>query len=283
MITIQELLEKRLKDAGLSINDRAKMVRHKEVKRKIDLYYLYRYEREKFLFYQSTEWDDIFKETDYIVSFIGEEGTLSRFIGVYEIKFLEKFDTPQLDPGIKDRSYNILYEMKEVPGFEDLKERVIIDWGKSTLAWRQNLCNIKEVKEITPGFDDVFPSYPNVILKFGELKNIIEKSYPVWKKMLSAVNCIYVILDNSNGKMYVGSTYSREGIWGRWSEYVQTNGHGDDVVLKELIKADETYANNFTFSILHILPINVSLDQAVREETLFKNKLGTIKFGYNKN
>jgi hypothetical protein len=286
MITIQELLEKRLKDAGLSINDRAKMVRHKEVKRKIDLYNFYRNEREKFLFYQSTEWDDIFKETDYIVSFIGEEGTLSRFVGVYKIKSSKKFDTTQPDlevRGIKD-GYNILYEMEDVSGFEDLKERVIIDWGKGTLAWCQNLRNIKEIKEITPGFDAVFPGYPNVILKFEELKNIIEKSYPVWKKMLSAVNCIYAILDNSNGKMYVGSTYGKDGIWGRWSKYVQTKGHGNNVVLEELIKADETYANKyFTFSILHILPINVSLDLAVKEEILFKNKLGTIKFGYNKN
>jgi len=34
---------------------------------------------------------------------------------------------------------------------------------------------------------------------------------------------------------------------------------------------------------LHILPINISADQAIKEESLFKKKLGAISFGYSNN
>lgn len=281
MITIQELLIKR----GLKLDNKVKLARHKETKRDIDLYELYRYEKEKFLFYQRTQWKDDYKGLDYIVSFIGEEGTRSRFIGVYKINSVKQFETPQPDLEVRrlEEGYLFEYEMEEVQGFEDLKEHVIIDWGQPAIQYLQKITTEKEVVEISPGFDHLFPGYSNVVLKFGELKNIIEKSYPEWKKKLSAVNCIYALLDNKTGKIYVGSTYNRDGIWGRWLRYVQTNGHGDNVCLIKLIEQDEKYANNFTFSILQILPINVSPDQAIKEETLFKKKLGAIQFGLNKN
>lgn len=282
MLTIQDLLRKR----GLNPDtDKAKLVRHKESKRKIDLYDLYRNEREKFLFYQKTQWADDYKDSDYIVSFIGEKSTLARFVGVYKIKSSKKFDTVQPDLEVRGEGegYNFQYEMEEMVEFKDLKERIIIDWGKGTVAWCQNIRHEKEIVAITPGLDDVFPGYPNVILKFGKLKNIIDESSSVWKNALSAVNCIYAILDNKTGQIYVGSTYNKEGIWGRWSVYVQTNGHGNNVSLKELIDKDANYASHFTFSILHILPINISPEEAIKEEILFKRKLGAIQFGLNNN
>ena len=277
-ITIQELLFNR----GLNKEDKILLVRHKDkretkVIRGIgytkSLYDIYRDEPKLFLEYQAEQAEDKFKGAKYIVSFLGEEGTRSRFLGVYLIE-----ETITNDPLTK-----FYYRMIEVKGFESLKERVVIDWGKGTLAYVQGIHNEKEVIEIVPGFENSFPGYPNVILKFSELKNIINRGYPEWKRMLSAVNCIYSILDNKTGKIYIGSTYNRQGIWGRWEVYVQTNGHGNNVSLEKLIESDPKYADNFTYSILHILPINISDDQAIKEESLFKKKLGAISFGYCNN
>lgn len=79
MITIQELLINR----GLPENAKIQLVRQKTDK--VNLHELYRKNRKEFLRYQSAQSSNAFKNTDYIVVFLGEEGCRSRFIGVYKI------------------------------------------------------------------------------------------------------------------------------------------------------------------------------------------------------
>ena len=43
------------------------------------------------------------------------------------------------------------------------------------------------------------------------------------------------LLDKLTGKQYIGSAYGHEGIWGRWTEYMNTNGTGNNKQLEELI------------------------------------------------
>ena len=101
--------------------------------------------------------------------------------------------------------------------------------------------------------------------------------------MLSVVKGVYLINDTSTGKLYVGSAYGEDGIWGRWRNYVLTKGHGHNRLLKKLIASDPLHCNNFRFSILMLLPRTVTPDEALKKETLFKNKLGTNSFGLNDN
>lgn len=267
MITIQELLFNR----GLGNSQKVKLVRHKDTRR--DLYSLYRMDKKEFLNYQNSQSKDVFNGVENIVSFIGEEGTLSRFIGVYKILSTNKKSDGHFE-----------YEMEEVAGFEDMKERVIINWGTAALSWHQWINNLKEVLQIHPGLHyKQFTDYFDFILDFHELKEIITNQYSDWKRILSVTKGIYLISDNSTGKLYVGSAYGEDGIWGRWSNYVSTNGHGGNKTLKELISADGNYAQDFRFSILMLLPRSITPDEAIKKETLFKNKLGTNSFGLNNN
>lgn len=284
IISIRELLSLR----GLDVNKRIKVVRHKDSRKEAVIrgkleqgnpYDWYRYNRELFIGYQSEQGKEVFKDVDYIVSFIGEQGTTARFVGVYQIDGLEMTSFPNGEP-----CYN--YKMKQVCGFEELEERIIIDWGKGALKWNQWLTKEKdkEVIEITPGFDNVFPGYENVLLRLGDLQNIIlKKEYPEWKRMLSSVNCIYVISDRKSKSLYVGSTYNQEGIWGRWKQYAETGGHGHDITLRKLCEKDPQYGNNFSWSILEILPLNISQDEAITIETRYKNKFGREVCSLNKN
>ena len=267
MITIQELLFNR----GLDVKSKIKLVRHKDNRR--DLYTLYRTDRREFLAYQNAQVRDVFNGLDYIVSFIGEEGLLSRFIGVYKLIGKRK---------LKENHFE--YEMEEVKEkFDDLKERVIIKW-ENAISWHQYVKNEMEVIEIHPGLHyKQFTDYSDFILNFDELREIVTNEYSDWKKMLSATKGIYLISDTKTGKLYVGSAYGEEGIWGRWCKYVSTNGHGDNKTLKELISQDPTHANNFQFSILMLLPRTITADEAIKKERLFKNKLGTNSFGLNNN
>jgi len=99
--------------------------------------------------------------------------------------------------------------------------------------------------------------------------------------MLSVTKGIYLISDTNTGKLYVGSAYGEDGIWGRWKSYVSTNGHGNNKTLKELVENNPNYGNNFQFSIL--IPQTITADEAIRKEPLFKNKLGARTFGLNNN
>lgn len=274
MITIQELLFNR----KLNKETRIKLVRHKDAR--CDLYDKYKTDNNWFLAYQCSQVRPVFHNVDFIVSFIGESGTSSRFIGVYQIlnkKEKSDFDTSTLIDG----KYH--YEMKEIEGFEDLKERVIIKWT-NPITWHQWINQEMEVVEIQRGLSDKpFTDYYSFILDFYELKEIIKESYKDWKQMLSATKGVYLISDTKTGKQYVGSAYGTDGIWGRWSEYVRTNGHGNNKTLKELIDIDENYGNNFRFSILMLLPSTVTNKEAIEKEQLFKRKLGTNSFGLTNN
>lgn len=267
MITIQELLYNR----GLDRQARIKLVRHKDNRQ--DLYNLYRSRREEFLAYQSTQINNVFDNLDYIISFIGEESTNARFIGVWKIT--GKRPAP---------SNHVEYLMEEAgPAFDDLKERVIIRW-RNPISWHQWIKNEMEVHEIRPGLNHrAFTDYFEFILDFQELQEIVTRQYSDWKRMLSATKGIYLITDSSTGKLYVGSAYGENGIWGRWCNYVAQQGHGGNKVLRQLVDSDPQYACNFRFSILQLLPSTVTPAQAIVMERLYKKKLGTNAFGLNLN
>lgn len=275
MITIQELLFNR----GLNPQSKIKLVRHKDSR--IDLYNVYRNNRELFLKYQQQQSKEVFTGVDYIVSFIGEEGLLSRFVGVYKV--LRCRILPKIKVSVVDTPYRIEYDFEELSSFDDLKERVIVKWSNA-ISWHQWIKNEMEVIEIHPGlYYKQFTDYSDFILNFSELKEILSNEYSDWKRMLSAIKGIYMINDTNTGKLYVGSAYGEDGIWGRWQSYVSTNGHGRNKQLKELIGKNAGYAKYFQFSILMILPKTITADQAIEKERLFKKKLGTNSFGLNSN
>lgn len=82
IIKIGELLKLK----GLDTNKRIKLVRHKDARQKQFIngvevegnpYDWYRNDKDKFIAYQSEQHRDVFKNVDYIVSFIGENGTIA--------------------------------------------------------------------------------------------------------------------------------------------------------------------------------------------------------------
>lgn len=274
--------------AGLDITKRIKLVRHKDSRDAITIngaivvgnpYDWYLNDREKFIAYQSEQHKDIFKDVDYVVSFIGEDGTLARMVGVYQI--LGRDTERETLAGVD----KFCYKMVELDGFDEFNERVIVDWGKSARTFHQWLDkNDKSIVAVErKGFDWVCPDYEEISLTYGELSHIINEDLDAWKRKLTVVNGIYVISDRKTGKLYVGSTYNRDGIWGRWEDYART-GHGGDVKLASLIAEDSDYAkDNFVWSILQTLPLNVSDREAIRVETLWKNMLGRSVCILNRN
>lgn len=140
IVMVQDLLNNRNEEFDNADKRRIRLIRHADNRReKIingksyanSLYNLYLTERNVFLTYQSEQIAKDFKDVDYIVSFIGEEGTTSRFVGVF------KNGGIVAPLGLYNGKEQARFDFTEVDGFELLKERVIIDWN-NPVSWRQN-------------------------------------------------------------------------------------------------------------------------------------------------
>ena len=172
---------------------------------------------------------------------------------------------------------SVMYHLKRNNTLDEMTERIVIEWGAATVAWVQS--KDKEVVEIK-GKNSIgdFQSFNLIDLAFSDLKKLVR--FPdtnlSWVKALSSVNGIYLLKDKTSGKLYIGSAYGEHGIYGRWSTYAK-NGHGGNQELLDLNPA------NFYFSVLEILPATATPDDVINCENIWKQKLGTRKFGLNNN
>ncbi len=271
---------------GLELNEKnSKLVRHKEGGN--DFNDIYRQDRELFDLYQSFQSRNVFDGCQYIISFIGAENTKAKYVGVFEVlskensnKHKSKLKPYMSQYGSLFKNNKFYYKLKEIDVCEELKSRVIIEWGSAAIRFCQR--QDKEIFEILPkGYVKKFTGYLDFILNFYELEEIIKnpESNREWKISLSSVAGIYLISDKK-GNQYVGSAYGKNGIWGRWEQYVKTK-HGDNKKLKELLKEDNEYYKNFQFTVLQILPLSLTSKEVIKYEELFKNKLGSKVFGLN--
>lgn len=289
IISIQALLSGRNEEFDQADKRRVKLIRHKDNRTekvigdktyKESLFDLYLNENSVFLDYQSEQLKKNFEKIDYIVAFIGEEGVTSRFLGVY------KNNGVIAELGLYNGDALAKFDFQELSGFELLKERIVIEW-KSPVMWHQYYDNEMPVVRIDRGLSEnnipVFKSFEDVVLDYNQLKRIFETNNAEWKSKLESCNGIYLILDKKCGKQYVGSTYNRDGIWGRWKQYAET-GHGGDKDLKPLLSDDSNYAAKyFQWCILETLPLKILDEHAIDRESLYKRKFGTREFGYNNN
>lgn len=272
---------------GFDLSQKVKIVRHQE--KAYDVNFLYK--NNWIEFYQSIQSKDRFKDCDYILSFLGTEGTKAIFVGAYRKTSSSSFKKEMAPEGFpypemlkKDLFY---YHLEKVDLLSDLKDRLVIDWGKATRNWCQWLSqdNSKQVIEILPdGYVKEFPGYDELVLSFEELEKIM--CYPdanrQWRIMLSSVAGIYLIVDTKYGGQYIGSAYGEKGILGRWQNYI-TSHHGGNKRLIELLEKDKDRYKDFQFTILRTLPKSLTKDQVIEYEQLYKRKLGTMEFGLNLN
>ncbi|GAB6061184.1 GIY-YIG nuclease family protein [Desulfonatronum parangueonense] len=236
--------------------------------------------------YQSYQRPRKFGDANTIAVFAPYFKTTALFIGLWDIlgctdnsKFkvdnlleLQRFSLPEC-------WYNdhVKYDLKRNTILDELSERIVIEWGAATVSWVQN--KDKEIVELK-GKKSIgdFQSFAQVHLTYQELK--IMTQYPdtnlTWIKALSSVNGVYMIQDTLSGKLYVGSAYGDKGIYGRWITYAQ-NGHGGNLELQYLD------SQNFVFSVLEIVSATSTADEVINYENRWKKKLGTTKFGLNKN
>jgi hypothetical protein len=275
-----------LKIAGFDATLSTKLVRHQDRR-----YPVQELRRHGWLeLYQSYQGKPKFHGVQQIVSFYGLPGTRAGFYGVYRVlgchAASEGRTLASCDWSHKwSLEAQFFYDLERDPQFDDLRDRLIIDWGPGALAWVQNLDNKPVLEILEPGRKlPPFVDYLEFSLTHAELKDLFEneEAHRDWRIPLSAVAGVYLILAQGSGDLYVGSAYGEGGIWGRWQKYA-ISGDGGNVRLGELIRSDSAYPEQFRFSVLQILPKTMAPYEVLQRETLYKHKLGTRATGLNSN
>ena len=180
-----------------------------------------------------------------LISFYPEKDTWL-FGGIWEVVSTDMTKVPEP------------YEIKIVEEYNPFIGRLKIKYeykDRQTRGCLENHFDKMEVKEISeiPYSAVAFPGYKNIDFPFSTLKTVFDKDIPSWRAALS-VKGIYLITDTKTLKKYVGKADGKEGIWGRWSEYLN-NGHGGDVDLKKLIQKEtlEYARKNYKFTLLEVV------------------------------
>ena len=174
--------------------------------------------------------------------------------------------------------------------YEELIGRLVVEYnGKSTRGTAFILENIIDDLKIVELYSkryngEYFKNISDICHSYGQMKTIFDNELHDWKTALSNVKGIYLLTDKKTGKLYVGSAYGDNGIWGRWSNYIY-DFTGGNKGLEELLKetGKEYFEENFQFSVLEILGSTASNDEIIQKENLWKDKLKTRKYGYNRN
>lgn len=249
------------------------------------------YDKGKILEYTRHQKSGFSTGYDYWCVFIGDRGTLAKFFACYKVGESVP-DTPDIapadDPHPEHFTGNAAYfDLQPIDFFKEYENKLIIDWGSSARMWHQKGTTEKPIITIQADEKKVFSGFDKLILTFDELKEIIENqatTYESWKVALSSVNAIYLIVDKATGTQYVGSAYSNNhGLWGRWSSYIATSGHGGNKEMMTVMNENPERCHDLQFSVLQILPKTVTSDEVSRTESLWKEKLLTKKFGWNDN
>ena len=122
-------------------------------------------------------------------------------------------------------------------------------------------------------------------LSYSQLQKIINQRKKDWVSALESQKAVYLITDTNNGKLYVGSATSDNGmLLKRWKEYVET-GHGGNKNLIQLVneKGMDYIQNYFQYSILENYNSTISDELILERESWWKEVLKTRIFGYNAN
>lgn len=156
----------------------------------------------------------------YWMVFISGKGTQARFYKMYEYKgkkLLTEHKPSDNYPG-EWVDTDMFYQLEETELFKDLENRLIIDWGKGVINWYYKGINEKPIIAIQNTVIKDFPGYDDLVISHDELENIVNDAlgeYQNYRKELSDVVGVYLILDTKSGQQYIGSATGNDGILGR--------------------------------------------------------------------
>ena len=294
-----------IKTAGLPL-DNIVAIRHSFNKKEVaDIWD--KHDRRNFEEYQSIQpSQDFFKNKKYVLSFIADGKTYSRFVGCYEIidsfpaskaKKLEGFNHWDF----YDKPGHVYFKMVLSDYMNDMIDRLVIDWPGTIgyVQYSKDALQKKPVVSIYPDSKHVFPGYNRVVWDFKTMQEYVLNSdkYEEIANALKEVYAVYLVVDSTTGKYYVGSAYGKDGLFGRWKTYATTNGkgggnkedaEGNKGVVEYLQENPKAYLN-FQYSILEVVHKTgiheKDVEATLEAEKVWKQKMCSLNtsWGLNRN
>jgi hypothetical protein len=178
-----------------------------------------------------------------------------------------------------------LFDLRPSPALTALVGRLVVEWFRDAVNWAKlgTSAAAFPVVEIADPGRVPFPGFDRVFLTYSELQSLVTDSrYSDWRTALGAVQGVYLIADDHDGKLYVGKADGQERILGRWLAYAR-DGHGGNVALQALAELDPGHARHFRFSILRVFGPSVPTAEVDEAESHFKQALLTRRYGLNRN
>ncbi|MEO1495986.1 MAG: GIY-YIG nuclease family protein [Planctomycetota bacterium] len=258
-----------------------RLMRHQDTRSRAgSLYDVWRDERGRFEEYQAYQRVRNAKKFDapYWASFVVDGFGDTVFVGLYRARLagvLERRVERLLQPGV----YNEPGELHEYDTaldsrLDDLIGRLVIDWGKSFVAWAQYADRQdKPILEIrAEGTDPAFPGFMDFRRKLSQLGGLPT----TWRETLRSSRGVYLLACPRTREQYVGSATGHDGFMGRWLSYA-SDGHGGNVRLRSRDPSD------YQVSILEVAGSAASTEDILHSESLWKNKLLSREMGLNAN
>jgi hypothetical protein len=211
---------------------------------------------------------------DLIVSFAHISGDRFLFGGIFEIK------------SRASKRYKVELTNRYTELIGRLVLRVHGENKRATVFRPSYVCSNSEVVGLYEQKfkGEPFSSFEEINHSFSAIEIIIKNDLNDWRAALSSVNGVYLLSDENTGKHYVGSACGSEGIWGRWRSYVYSyHGNNDELVTLFADKSETYFQQHFKFSLLEILPFTSPKEEVLAKEALWKRKLFSREYGYNRN
>lgn len=274
-----------MRSAGIDPND-VVLIRHTEGA--VGKYARLGYLRER----TSTQTETfIGRDKTYWMTFMGEPGGVTRFVALYRMTGAKPYqpgmlpdDYPNDYPNQNFNPGDFLYDLEPCDLLAEYENRLTVDWGGAYVSWAQNGTNDKRIISIEER-KPKFPGFDNLLLSFDDLSDIVSNPelYSAYRDAMSQVSAVYLVVDTVSGQQYVGSAYGESGLWGRWSEYANTNGQGGNKLMRELMADHPDRYRDLQYTVLRVLDKTTPVTDVIALEGLFKQKLGSRAFGLNAN
>ena len=235
----------------------------------IDVYYAGRWQ----------EWQDGQNRRNfscsYVVSLIDLGQSRWLFVGVYKVLGCQ--------PDSR-REGAFRYTTQLLAGQDEMNGRVIVQHARTRQSYiwcRPEIeLPIVEIRREKMTIAD-FPGFNEVVISHASLQTITRQRIDSWYAALANIKGVYLIVDTTTGKAYVGKASGSDGIWSRWCAYAE-NGHGGNVELRNLLKEQgPEHMRHFQYSILEIADTHASDEDILRRESYWMNVLLTRQHGLN--
>jgi hypothetical protein len=242
--------------------------------------------------YQQTQGPAVEKamgRAEFIASFIGHEPGKALFVGLYKmdgskpLSFHQYWKIPALSElknlGMQgmssDQTATLWFELLLSDFRAEWKGKLVVNWPGKELSWwrwaENNEFRIHSILEDSILVREM-PVWSELRLNWNELSVIPKK----WQVTLGQWRGIYFILDEKDGKGYVGAAYGKENLFQRWSGYAKS-GHGGN----KKLQGRKPYG--FRFSILQLVSQDMDPSDVQSLEASWKNRLHSREFGLNDN